>query len=81
MIADYIRERYLVLFLAIVLEHYCLIRPAELRRMKLGAIDFSKSVIRISEDVAKMNVARTVTVPLGLWKYLKPYAEYPQIIS
>jgi integrase len=77
LIADYIREHSPVLFIAIILEHYCLIRPAELRRMKLGAIDFSKSVIRISEDVAKMNVSRTVTIPLAIWQYLKPYSQYP----
>lgn len=54
-----------------------MIRPAELRRLRLRAIDFEKSVIWIDADVAKTNVARVVTVPLAIWEYLTPFAEYP----
>lgn len=76
-IASYLNANYPMLFLAIILEHYCLIRPAELRRLRLSAIDFSKSFICIDADVAKMNVARVATIPLSIWEYLKPYVEYP----
>lgn len=76
-VSNYLKANYPMLFVAIVLEHYCLIRPAELRRMKLGAIDFSKSVVRIDAEIAKMNVARVATIPLSIWEHLKPFAEYP----
>lgn len=76
-IAAHLKVNYPMLFIAIILEHYCLIRPAELRRMKLGAIDFSKSVIRIDAEMAKMNVARVATIPLSIWEHLKPFAEFP----
>lgn len=66
-----------MLFVAIVLEHYCLIRPEELRKMKLSAIDFSKSIIVIDKSIAKTNEDRTVTVPLAVWEYLLPFAQLP----
>lgn len=76
-VSKYIKENKPMLFLAIVLENYCLIRPEELRRLKLSAIDFSKSVIRIDSEVSKMNTERVVTIPLGIWEYLTPFAKYP----
>lgn len=76
-IATHIEANYPMLFLAIVLEHYCLIRPAELRRLKLNALDFSKSIIRIEADISKTNTERVVTVPRAIWQYLLPFAQYP----
>lgn len=76
-IADYCREHHRMLFVAIILEHYCLIRPEELRRLKLSAIDFSKSTITIASDVAKTNEKRVCTVPRAIWEYLLPFAQLP----
>lgn len=76
-VANYVREHHKMLFVAIVLEHYCLIRPEELRRLKLSAIDFSKSTITISSQIAKTNEERICTVPRAIWEYLLPFAQLP----
>ena len=57
------------LFRAILLENYCGVRPAELRRLKFGHFDFSLGVIHLEGDVVYKSKGRTATIPQIAMKY------------
>jgi len=62
------------LFRAVLLSYYCFIRPNEMRQMQIGCIDLAGKVIRIPEEIAKVNKARTVTIPEMILPYFEDMA-------
>lgn len=61
-------EPYLWFFVEFI--YYTYIRPAELRRLKVGNIDFEKGKITIPADVSKNKNLNTLSLPLPLQKKL-----------
>ncbi len=59
------------LWLACQMMYYCLIRPNELRCLKLSEIDLEESRIRITAIDAKNNVTQSVTIPEQLHAILE----------
>lgn len=62
-------EPYLWLFVQFI--YYTYIRPAELRRLKVGSIDFVNGKITISANISKNKNESTLSLPLPLLKELK----------
>ncbi|MEL7120219.1 MAG: tyrosine-type recombinase/integrase [Bacteroidota bacterium] len=62
--AKYIYEQDIYMFWAILLLYYCLLRPAELRRLKFKNFDVIKGTIDITADInLKSKKRRMVTIP------------------
>jgi integrase len=57
------------LLLAIVLEYYCFIRPAEMRRLRFSDVHLHEGLIFISVENAKMRRERYVTIPKSILFY------------
>jgi len=61
-IGDYFRENDKRMLLACYVLHLCFIRPKEMSRLKIEAINFEKSTILIPAEVSKNRKNETVTV-------------------
>lgn len=58
------------LFFVLVIQYYCFIRPAELRRLKMSDFDFKAGIIHLDRADTKMqNKSRHLTLPAALIKY------------
>ena len=62
-----------VLFFAIIMQYGCLVRPAEMRRLRLFDIHLDQGLIIIPSDAAKNWRERVVTIPA----FLLPYFDHP----
>jgi integrase len=51
------------MYLYILFEYYCLMRPNEIRMMRVGWIDFERGYVIIPASVAKSRVAKTPIIP------------------
>ena len=62
------------LWLATQFEYYCGLRPGhEIREMKIKHIDFTRGIVLVNRERAKMRVERIVTVPQQLLLQLRNY--------
>lgn len=79
MIIDKINKTDQGLLFAVLLLYYCFIRPAEVRRLKVGDIDLAAGVIRISGSQAKNKRSEVVTIPDRLSEFIRDskYLSYP----
>lgn len=60
------------LWMACGFVYYCFLRPRkELRNLKIGDIDFGRSIIRVRAENAKTDISRVVTVPIVFMKELR----------
>lgn len=70
------------LWMAIEFEYYCFLRPGkELRKLKIGNIDFARGVIDIEAVRAKTDLERFPTIPLVFLKKLRDHYQlhkYPR---
>ena len=70
------------LWLAISFEYYCFLRPGkELRKLRIGEIDFVRGVIDVEQIRAKTNLERFPTIPLVFLKELREHyqlQDYPR---
>ena len=57
------------LFRAVLLENYCGVRPAELRRLKFKHFDFKLGVIQLNKDVVFKSKPRVATIPKAAIEY------------
>jgi len=62
-VAKFVRHKYPLLFLGIILQYYCFIRPDELRRLKIGDIDLTNQMIRLKGHQTKNKKDEVVTIP------------------
>lgn len=78
-VSAYCQEHFPILFLGIVLQYYCFIRPGELRRMRVGDIDIENGVILLSSDQTKNKKQENVTIPDVAIPFLEdaPALKYP----
>lgn len=59
------------LYLTVLFEYYCFMRPGEIREMKLSWIDWERAVIRIPSTKIKTKNAKTPIIPDVFLKILK----------
>lgn len=77
-IIDYLTKNNPKYLIVCKMVYYCLIRPKEIRHLKVGNVDFYGNAIRITEDNAKNHHCRIVPVPPDLMtnlQYLKDYSK------
>ena len=53
LVADYIKKNDRWLFLGVILQYYCFIRPIELRRLRFYMIDLKEGIIRLTGKETK----------------------------
>lgn len=59
------------LWIVCQVEYYCAIRPAELRLLKVGDIDFDNGVIRVPNTISKNKLSEVITMPQQLIRLLR----------
>lgn len=59
------------LYLFILFEYYCLMRPTEIRMMKISWIDFGRAIIFIPKEISKTNRQKTPIIPEEFLEILK----------
>jgi integrase len=76
---NYCRENEPAFLLAAMYLFYALIRPGELRALKVGNIDFDRRVFRLSGDFTKNGNNDVVPIVPELWRMLMSYGinKYP----
>jgi integrase len=62
-------EKSIWLFRAIILENYCSMRPAELRRIRFKDFDLNEGVVNLNADIVFKSKPRYATIP----KIVLPY--------
>jgi integrase len=63
------QEKQLYLFL--LFEYYCLMRPTEIRLMKIHWIDFGRKIIRIPKEISKTRKPKSPIIPIKLMEILR----------
>lgn len=78
-LAATIRKTSIWLYFAILLQYYCFIRPAELRRLRFSDFDLDHGTIRIKEYQSKTWKSRIVTIPESILHYFRtvPFSGWP----
>jgi integrase len=59
------------MFLFVLFEYYCLMRPGEIRLMKISWIDFGRKIINIPKEINKTKRPKTPIVPTEFMKILR----------
>jgi len=59
------------MFLFVLFEYYCLMRPGEIRLMKISWIDFGRKIINIPKEINKTKRSKTPIVPTDFMKILR----------
>ncbi|BDS10088.1 tyrosine-type recombinase/integrase [Aureispira anguillae] len=72
-IIQYIKQDNKELLLAVCLCYYCAIRPAELRRLKVGNLDLKIGLIQMDGSQTKNKENATITIPKVLLPLLNSY--------
>ena len=73
-VATYIKEHHKWLYYGLMLQYYCFIRPAELRRLRFNNFDLVTGVINIQAEQAKNHKSKPVTIPdIILPDFLDPF--------
>lgn len=75
-VAGYIMENDKFLFIAILLEFYCFLRPADIRLMKFGHINLKRQTILTPSGTSKNKKTQYVTIPDGLQEFLIKMGEF-----
>lgn len=70
-------NRYLAL--AVLMIYYCMIRPAEILRMKAGMIKLNEGVISLPPDVTKNRRRANITIPDVLSEWIKEHFDLDAI--
>lgn len=70
-ICNYIETIDYYLYLAILLQYYCFIRPIELTRLKFSYFDLLQGTITLPAHVTKSNKIRTVTIPVCILPFFR----------
>lgn len=61
------------LFLGVLLQYHCFIRPVEMRRMKIYMIDLKEGLIRLPAHVTKNKENAIITIPNVLLPFLQEF--------
>jgi integrase len=59
------------LYLVVLFEYYCLMRPNEIRMMKVSWIDFGRGIINIPPEISKTRRPKTPIIPNELLEILR----------
>jgi integrase len=62
---------YRQLYLSVLFEYYCLMRPTEIRFMKVKWIDFGRSIIYIPPEISKTRRPKTPIIPIEFMELLR----------
>lgn len=78
-ILSYFRENNYWMYIAAMLQYYCMIRPKELRGLKFSDFDLYRGTVKVRKEVSKMNKERTLTIPHGILKFfrIKKFTQHP----
>lgn len=77
-VINHIRENDDVLFLALLLQYCCFLRPSEMIRLRIGNINMEVGVIFVDHSQSKTGHSRTVTIPDDFLPFFPTYFEqYP----
>ncbi|MEO1625847.1 MAG: site-specific integrase [Bacteroidota bacterium] len=78
-LSGYIRDHDPLLFMAILLEYHCFMRPNEIRQLKFKMFDLVDGVITIPASISKNRKERIVTIPKIDMSYFlnKEFTKYP----
>ena len=63
-VAEHIQENHFWLYLALLLQFYCYIRPIELTRLRFKYFNLNDGTIDLPADITKSKKRRIVTIPL-----------------
>ena len=80
-ISRYIKENDRYLFLAIVLEFYCCLRPKDIRFLRFGHVNLKKQTIITLSTTSKNRKTQYVTIPDALLKYLLEIPDFERYPS
>ena len=69
-IFDYLRQHDKYYLLACYLLYGCFIRPSEICKLRLSALNFANQTIYISADISKNKKAQSVTIPHNIGLYM-----------
>lgn len=69
-IFDYLRDNDKYYLLACYLLYGCFIRPSEICKLKINALNFANQTIYISAEISKNKKAQSVTIPLNIIHYM-----------
>lgn len=72
-VGAYIEQKDKWLWLGILLQYHCFIRPIEQRRMRVHMINLKEGVIRLPPKVTKNKEAAIITIPNTILPYLKDF--------
>ena len=72
--AEYISKKDKIIYLGIVLQYYCFIRPSELRRLRPHMIHLDEGLIKIPGDKTKNAEAAQLTIPRSMLPVIKELA-------
>jgi len=70
-ICNFLKGQNDELLLAISLCYYCALRPAEIRRLKIGDIDLQKGIITLDGEQTKNKDLATITMPNHLVEFMQ----------
>ena len=73
-VATYIRENDPWLYLGLLLQYYCYIRPIELRRLRFKHFNLKQGTIHMPSDITKNKKQRNVTIPAIIMDYFQEEA-------
>lgn len=69
-IFDYLKEHDKYFLLACYLLYGCFIRPSEICKLKLSALNFANQTVFISADISKNKKSQSVTIPHNIIVYM-----------
>lgn len=69
-IFDYLQEHDRHYLLACYLLYACFVRPSEICKLRLNALNFKQQTLYISADISKNRKAQTVTIPHNIVIYM-----------
>lgn len=80
-VVDYLYQNDKVLFLALLLQYACFIRPSELLRLRFENINIKKGIVVVEQAQAKTHKVRVATIPddfllLLPFDYLQQYPSH-----
>lgn len=70
-ILSHVKKTDKMLFLSILLLHYCFVRPGEMRQLRVHHIDLANGVISVPGHISKNNKSEIVTIPKEVIPYLE----------
>ncbi|WP_126244109.1 tyrosine-type recombinase/integrase [Chitinophaga rhizosphaerae] len=78
LLSKIIQERHPHLWLACQLSYYCLLRPGEIRKLKVGDINFADQTITVRAEISKNNKTQTVMIPDSFIEQLRFVLKYEE---